>query len=87
MTVDELRPYQDKTVVLHLHDGEIATVRIAFVDTEYGDITVDIIHTNRPEQYKGSPDSAYAIRAVDIASVDEIPHFAAAVQPSDPSQV
>jgi hypothetical protein len=85
MTIDELRPYQDKTVVLHLDDGEIASVKIIFVHTEYGDITVDIVHTNRLEKYKGLADSAYAILAADIASVDEISNFAAAIQLPDPS--
>jgi hypothetical protein len=72
MTVAELLPYQDKTVILNLHDGEVATVKIAFVDAEYGDIMVDIIHTDSPEQYKGQADSAYTIRASEIVSVDEI---------------
>jgi hypothetical protein len=72
MTIAELRPYQDKTVVLNLHDGEIATVKIAFVDGEYEDIVVDIVHTTRPAQYKWSTKSAYTIRASDIASADEI---------------
>jgi hypothetical protein len=69
MTITELRPFQDQTVILRLRDGEIATAKIAFVDAEYEDIVVDIVQTNRPEQYKGPPDSAYTIRAADIASV------------------
>jgi hypothetical protein len=52
MTIAELRPYQDKTVILNLHDGETATVKIAFVDADE-DIIVDLINTNRPEEYKG----------------------------------
>lgn len=51
MTIAELRPYQDKTVILNLHDGEIATVKIALVDADHEDIIVDIVHTSRPEQY------------------------------------
>jgi hypothetical protein len=73
MTVAELLPYLDKTVTLKFHDGEVATVKIQFVDAEYGDINiVDIIHTNDAVQYKGQSDSAYPIRASDIVSVDEI---------------
>ena len=53
MTIAELRPYQDKTVILHLHDGETATAKIAFVDDEYEDIIVDIIDTDRPEVARG----------------------------------
>ena len=72
MTVAEPLPYLDKTVTLNFHDGEVATVKIQFVAAEYGDIIVDIIHTNNAVQYKGQSDSAYTIRASDIGSVDEI---------------
>ena len=69
MTIAELRPYQDKTVVLNLHDGETVSVKILFVDAEYEDIIVDIIHTSRPEHYKW-PNCAYTIQAADIVSID-----------------
>jgi len=72
MEITELETYQDKTVVLNLKDGEIATVKIVFVDAEHDDIIVDIIRTNRPKQYKGPRDAAYTIRATDIAFLDEI---------------
>jgi hypothetical protein len=72
MRIAELRPYQEQTVVLRLHDGEIATVRVVFVDAEHDDIVVEIVHTNRPGQYKGPPNSWYTIRPADIASVDNI---------------
>ena len=72
MTTAELHPYQDKTVVVRLSDGEVATVKIILVDSEHEDIVVDIIHTDRPEQYKGLPNSAYTIRSADIVSLSEI---------------
>jgi hypothetical protein len=72
MTIAELRPYQDKTVILHLHDGEIATVKVAFVDVEYQDLIVDIINTNRSQKYKGPANSAHVIRAADLAAIEEI---------------
>ncbi|MGA7524229.1 MAG: hypothetical protein WBW84_17385 [Acidobacteriaceae bacterium] len=60
-------------MVLHLTDGEIATAKIAFVDAEYEDIIVDIIDTNRPQQYKQSIRlAAFTIKASDLASVSEI---------------
>ena len=59
INVSELKPFENRTVVAHLNDGEIATVKIAFVDAEYEDIIVDIVTTNRPEAYKrGLQDSA-----------------------------
>jgi O-succinylbenzoate synthase len=73
MTVSELRPYQDKIVVLHLKDGEIATVKVRFVDAEYEDIIVDIIATNRPDLYKRDPaNSSYTIPVGSLASAQEV---------------
>jgi hypothetical protein len=72
MTIDEVRPYQDKSVILCLHDGEIARARILFVDLEYEDIIVDIIDSNRIQEYKGWSNDTYAIRADDLASIQEI---------------
>jgi hypothetical protein len=74
MTVSELRPFQDKIVVLHLKDGEIATVKVWFVDAEYEDIIVDIIATNRPDEYKGPANSSYTIPIGSLASAQEISH-------------
>lgn len=59
-------------MTLRFHDGEIATVRVEFVDAEYEDIIVDIINTNRRDKYKGPSMSVYAIPAADLATVDEI---------------
>lgn len=72
MTIAEVRPFQDRTVVLALTGGEITTCKIVLVDAEYEDIIVDIIHTNRPYNYR-SEDSAYAIAVSDVASVEEAP--------------
>lgn len=72
MTIAELKPYQDKTVVLRFCDGEIATVKVDFVDAEYEDIIVDIITTNRRDKYNGPSNAVYAIPVTDLASVDEI---------------
>ncbi|HKU20205.1 MAG TPA: hypothetical protein VJQ50_04265 [Terriglobales bacterium] len=72
MKITELRRYQDKRVILRLHDGEVATVKVTFVDAEYEDIVVDIIGTNHPEKYKGPSNAAYVIEAADLASVEEI---------------
>lgn len=52
MLIAELLPYQRKTVILNLKDGEISTVKILSVETEDRDIIVEIIHTNNPRQYK-----------------------------------
>lgn len=71
MIMAEIRPYQDKTVILKLSDGEITTGKIAFVDTEYEDIVVDIISTNRPANY-GQSDATYTIAIADLIAVEEV---------------
>ena len=73
MTISELRPYEHKSVILRMKDGEIASVKVAFVNEEYEDIFVDIIRTNRPQQYADLSSAAYAIKAEDIASIEELP--------------
>jgi hypothetical protein len=73
MTVEELTPYQNKSVILHLNDGEIAQAKVVFVFTEYEDMVVDIITTNRPDKYTaGLSSAAYVIQASDLATVEEI---------------
>ena len=72
MTIAQLRGLQNCTVVLRLTDGEVLMSRINFVDLEYEDIVIDVLETNRPEQYKGPKNSAYAIKAEDIASIERI---------------
>jgi hypothetical protein len=73
MTITELKPYEDKTVILHLRDGEVATAKIALVDAEYEDVIVDIVETNRPDAYrKPIGSSAFAIRLSDLDFIEEI---------------
>lgn len=52
MKAAKLKPYEDKTITLHLLDGEIATAKIVFVDSEYEDVIVNIVQTNRPDAYQ-----------------------------------
>jgi len=74
MKVAELKPYEDKTVVLHLSDGEIATAKIVYVDAEYEDIIVDMVRTNRPDGYqKPIGTSAFAVRISDIEFIEVTP--------------
>jgi hypothetical protein len=73
MTISELKPYQDKTVVLRFHNGEVAKVKVAFVDVEHEDIIADSVETSDPEKYKVPISScAFTILAADLLSVEEI---------------
>jgi hypothetical protein len=68
MTIDELKPWQEKTVVLHLYDGEITTAKVDFVDAEYEDIIVSVLTSNR--HYERPGELALAIRAAEIQRID-----------------
>jgi hypothetical protein len=73
MKIAELKPYEDKTVILHMRNGEITTAKIAFVDAEYEDIIVDIVQTNRPETYqKPIGSSPFAVRLSDLDFIEDI---------------
>ena len=47
------------------------TATIALVAAEHDDIVVDIIRTNRPENYR-HPGSAYTIASADLVSVRDV---------------
>ncbi len=75
MTIEELKPYQDMTVLISMNDGELLTARVAFVDAEYEDIVVDIVHTNRLETYRVPISSAaFTIPATNITSIQVVPN-------------
>lgn len=70
-SIQLLKSCVDKSAKIHCSDGEILTARIIFVWDEYGDVTFDIISTNRPEKYESFPaGSAHTINLSDITSVE-----------------
>ncbi len=69
MKIAELKQFLDKRVILRMSDGEVATVRVDFVDEEYEDIIADVLETTRPEHYR-VPDAAYTFAAADIVSAE-----------------
>lgn len=69
MKIDDLASFVDKEANLRMSDGEVATVRVNFVDHEYDDIIVDVIQTSRPERYQNRT-AAYTIAARDIVSAE-----------------
>ena len=68
MTISELKPWEDKTVVLHFFDGEITTARIDFIDAEHEDIIITVLQSNC--RYENADRSAFAILAAHIQRVD-----------------
>jgi hypothetical protein len=71
VTIAQLQEFQDCTAIFRLTNGEVLKARIDFVDLEYEDIIVKVLETNTPEQYKGPKNSAYAIKATDVLSVEK----------------
>jgi hypothetical protein len=69
MTIDDLKFWQNKVVVLSLRDGEITTAKVDFVDLEYEDIIVTVLVSNR--KYEQPSERAFAIAAADISSIVE----------------
>jgi hypothetical protein len=69
MTLNDLKPFLDKTVTLRMTDGEIAKVKVRMVDEEYDDLIVDVLETSSPERYRNHL-AAYTFAATDIASAE-----------------
>ena len=68
MNVDALKPFLGKVVTLHMTDGEVAKVRVQWVDDEYGDIVADVLTTTRSDHYRDGR-AAYTFLATEILSV------------------
>jgi hypothetical protein len=76
MTLSELKLFEDRRCQLTCIDGEVIRAKIAFVDTEYEDVIVDIESTTRPDKWPhGHPTSecAYTLPLSEIQSVEDIP--------------
>lgn len=68
MNIEELKWLKDKVVTLQMNNGEIARVRVHWVDDEYDDLIVDILETNKPELY-GDLSNTFTFSAADIVPV------------------
>lgn len=69
MRIIDLKQFVDKTVTLHMQDGETAKVRVNFVDDEREDLIAAVVETSRPEHYRG-PCAVYTFAASDIVSAE-----------------
>ena len=68
-----LKSCVDKLAKIHCSNGEILTARIIFVWDEYGDVSFNIVSTNRPEKYENFPaGTAHTINLSDITSVEVV---------------
>jgi hypothetical protein len=69
MKLSDLKQFVDKTVSLLMTNGEIAKVKVRFVDDEYDDLIVDVLETSTPERYRDGL-AAYTFAASDIESAE-----------------
>jgi len=69
MRIDDLKQFADKTITIRMNDGEIAKVKVNFVDEEHQDMIAAVEETSCPDHHR----AACALRtfaAADIASVE-----------------
>ena len=69
MVLNDLKQFLDKTVILRMTDGEVAKVKVDFIDEEYDDIIVDVLETSCPDRYRDTS-AAYTFAAADIVSAE-----------------
>jgi len=69
MRIDDLKQFVDKTVTVHMNDGEIAKVKVSFVDEEYEDMIAAVEETSRPDGYRAAC-AVHSFAAADIAFVE-----------------
>jgi|HubBroStandDraft_6_1064221.scaffolds.fasta_scaffold339866_2 hypothetical protein len=69
MMLSALEQFLDKTVILRMTNGEIAKIRVRFVDQEYDDLIVDVLETSTPERYRDRL-AEYTFAASDVESAE-----------------
>ena len=69
MRIDDLKQFVDKTVTVRMNDGEIAKVKVNFVDEEDEDIIAAVVETSCPDHYRAAC-AVHTFDAADIASVE-----------------
>lgn len=69
MRINELKHFVDRTVTLRMRNGEIAKVKVNFVDEENEDIIVLVVETSCPEHHR-APCAVHTFFAEDIVSAE-----------------
>jgi len=69
MRIHELKQFVDTTVTLRMRDGEIAKVKVNFVDEEYENIAALVVETSCPEHHR-APCAVHTFAAEDIVSAE-----------------
>lgn len=69
MRVDDLKPFVDKTVTIRMNDGEIAKVKVSFINEEDEDLIAAVAESSCADRYRGAC-ALHTFAARDIASVE-----------------
>ena len=69
MRINDLKQFVDATVTLRMKDGEIAKVKVNFVDEEYENIIAVVEETSCPEHYRAAC-AVYTFAAENIVSAE-----------------
>ena len=69
MRINDLKQFVDSTVTLRLQDGEIAKVKVNFVDEDYEGIIAVVVETSCPEHHR-APCAVHTFAAEDIVSAE-----------------
>ena len=69
MRVDDLKQFVDKTVLIRMNDGEIAKVKVNFVDEEDEEVIAAVMESSCADHYRGAC-AIYTFAAADIACVE-----------------
>ena len=69
MRINELKQFVDRTVTLRMRDGEIAKVKINFIDEENEDLIAAVEETSSPEHGRAAC-ALHTFAAEDIVSAE-----------------
>lgn len=69
MRINELKQFIDTTVTLRMKDGEIAKVKVSFLDEEEEKIIGLVVETSCPEHHR-APCAVHTFAAEEIVSAE-----------------
>lgn len=69
MKIEDLKPFLDRTITLRMINGEVAKVKINFIDEDDGEIVAALVETSAPENYR-QPCALHTFAASNIASAE-----------------
>jgi hypothetical protein len=69
MRIDDLKQFVDRTITLRMKDGEIAKVKVSFVDEEDEDVIAAVLESSCPEHHH-APCALHTFASRDVVSTE-----------------